>query len=161
VGQALESDTAKVNEILRIPEMRNIFPPSLRLLWTVRPYYNGLYELIAIKVNSRDGRAPLDGEVIVDARAEEEDRGWAISAVMTAEGAKHWAYLTADNIDKWIAIVLDDKVYFYAYVLSEITGGKISIPGSFTESEAKEMALVLKSGMLPVPVRLVEEDSGR
>ena len=118
------------------------------------------FELIAIKVTNRDARAPLAGDVITDARADfGQGSAYAnVSMSMNAEGAKTWARMTKDNIGKCIAIVLDGYVYSYPRVNSEISGGQSSITGNFTVEEAKDLANTLKSGKMPAPARIVQED---
>ncbi|MGB4536941.1 MAG: protein translocase subunit SecD, partial [Tenuifilaceae bacterium] len=117
------------------------------------------YELIAIKVTNRDGKPSLDGSVVTDARDEFGTSGSAeVTMAMNAEGAKIWARLTADNVGKSIAIVLDELVYSYPRVNQEIKGGRSSITGDFTINEAKDLANVLKSGKLPAPARIIQEE---
>lgn len=164
VGYAHYRDTAQVNEYLHLTQVRQLLPRDLKLLWSVKPSQmdpNGnIFELIAIKVTNRDGNPPLDGGVITDAR---DDFGTTsgeseVSMSMNAEGAKIWARLTADNVGRSIAIVLDDYVYSYPRVNQEIRGGRSSITGGFTINEAKDLANVLKSGKLPAPARIIQEE---
>ncbi|MDX9845535.1 MAG: protein translocase subunit SecDF [Tenuifilaceae bacterium] len=164
VGYAHYRDTAQVNTYLNMPQVRQLLPRDLKLLWSVKPAKwdtnNNIYELIAIKVTSRDGNPPLDGGVITDAR---DDFGQTsgeseVSMSMNAEGAKVWARLTADNVGRAIAIVLDNYVYSYPNVNQEIRGGRSSITGGFTINEAKDLANVLKSGKLPAPARIIQEE---
>lgn len=162
VGYALGRDTARVNEYLNNRNVRELLPRDVKFLWSVKPVneQTSLYELIAIKVTNRDGRAALEGDVITDARDDfEQTRGSAIvSMSMNAEGSKTWARMTKDNIGKSIAIVLDNYVYSYPRVDTEITGGSSQITGNFTSAEAKDLANVLKSGKMPAPARIVQED---
>ena len=132
-------------------------------MWTVKPaaeYPGGnYYQLIAIKVNTRDGKAPLDGGVVSDARVAYNNMGGQpeVDMAMNAEGAQTWARLTADNIGRSIAIVLDGMVYSFPRVNTEITGGRSVISGSFTIEEATDLANVLNSGKLPAPATIVQE----
>ena len=161
-GVCLARDTAKVNAYLALPAVKAKFPADLRLLWSVKAFdkEGGTYALIAIKQNTRDGHAPLDGGVVTDAREEfgnSQGASAEVSMVMNAEGAKTWARLTAANKGRSIAIVLDDYVYSYPTVNDEITGGRSSITGNFTIDEAKDLANILKSGKLPAPARIIQE----
>jgi SecD/SecF fusion protein len=164
VGMAHYKDTATINEYLKISQVKTLFPRDLKLLWGVKsPRWDkseSFFELIAIKVNSRDGRAPLDGGVITDAREEfgQNQSTAEVTMAMNAEGARVWARLTADNIGKSIAIVLDNYVYSYPNVNQEIQGGRSSITGDFTITEAKDLANILKSGKLPAPAHIVQEE---
>lgn len=161
VGYVAIKDTAKVNRMLAEKRVRALFPPRIKFLWTVKPYdKEGKYvQLIAIKVTNRDGTAPLEGDVIVDARQDFGQFGKTpeINMTMNAEGAKKWKLLTKENIGKSIAIVLDDYVYSFPTVQGEISGGNSSITGNFTINEAKDLANILKAGKLPAPARIVEE----
>lgn len=164
VGYAHYRDTAQINSYLKLPQVQQLMPRDLRLLWHVKavPWdkTNSIYELIAIKVTSRDGKAPLDGGAITDARDDFNSTGGEaeVSMSMNAEGAKIWARLTADNVGRSIAIVLDDYVYSYPRVNQEIRGGRSSITGGFTINEAKDLANVLKSGKLPAPAKIIHEE---
>ena len=164
IGYANGGDTAKVNRYLADVHVAEIFPAEFRPMWSVKPSEyvgNGnVYELIAIKASSRDGKAPLDGGVVTDARVDyNSQRGGepGVSMTMNAEGANIWARLTKDNIGKQVAIVLDGTVYSYPTVQSEITGGSSSITGHFTVEEATDLTNVLKSGKLPAPATIVQE----
>ena len=164
IGFASAADTALVNRYLHSPEVASIFPPEFRAMWTVNPssYVSGanVYELVAIKASSRDGKAPLDGSVVTDARVEyNSNRGGepSVSMTMNAEGANTWARLTKDNVGRQIAIVLDGTVYSYPNVQNEITGGQSSITGNFSIEEATDLVNVLKSGKLPAPATIVQE----
>ena len=147
-----------------MPEIAELFPAEFRPMWSVKPseymQADNIYELIAIKSASRDGKAPLDGGVVTDARVTTNDRRGGnptVSMTMNAEGANVWARLTKDNIGKQIAIVLDGTVYSYPTVNSEITGGSSEISGNFTMEEATDLTNVLKSGKLPAPATIVQE----
>lgn len=159
VGSAAIADTARVNNMLRQPNIRSLFPREMRLLWTVKPQGSAenVLQLIAIKVPTR-GEPPLTGDVIVDARQDFSPTGAAeISMTMNSEGAREWRRLTAANIGKSIAIVLDDYVYSFPTVQSEIGGGRSSITGNFSVAEAQDLANILRAGSLPAPARIVEE----
>ena len=163
IGIAHYRDTAKINNWLRLPQVKAALPADLVPMWTVKPaaeYPGGnYYQLIAIKVNTRDGKAPLDGGVVSDARVSYNNMGGQpeVDMAMNAEGAQTWARLTADNIGKSIAIVLDGMVYSFPRVNTEITGGRSVISGSFTIEEATDLANVLNSGKLPAPATIVQE----
>lgn len=164
VGLAHYSDTAKVNEYLNMEKVKSIFPRDMMFKWHVKPYKyddsKSLYELHVLKITGRDGKAPLDGDVITDARSEfDQNTGNAeVSMTMNADGAKTWARLTKNNIGNFIAIVLDDYVYSAPRVNGEIPGGRSSITGDFTVTEAKDLANILKSGKLPAPARIIQEE---
>lgn len=161
VGYVAIKDTAKVNKFLSDKRVKALFPPRIKFLWTVKPYdkEGKFVQLIAIKVTNRDGSAPLEGDVIVDARQDFGQFGKTpeINMTMNGEGAKKWKLLTKENIGKSIAIVLDDYVYSFPTVQGEISGGNSSITGNFTINEAKDLANILKAGKLPAPARIVEE----
>ena len=161
VGYSAIKDTAKVNAYLRMPEIAAIFPNDLKLLWTAKPFDDAekFLQLIAIEVKSRDGNAPLEGDVITDAFQDFSQLGGSpeITMRMNAIGAKTWKLLTGDNKGKSIAIVLDNYVYSFPNVNQEISGGVSSISGDFTIEEAKLIANILKAGKLPAPARIVEE----
>lgn len=164
VGFATAADTALVNRYLSQPEVAALFPAEFRPMWSVKPssymQTNNIYELIAIKASSREGKAPLDGGVVTDARVSYDDRRGgepSVSMTMNAEGANTWARLTKENIGRQIAIVLDGTVYSYPNVQSEISGGSSEISGNFTVEEATDLANVLESGKLPAPATIVQE----
>ena len=163
IGYANYADTAAVGKMLRNPQVAALFPAEFRPMWTVKPssYIQGgnIYELVAIKVASRDGKAPLDGGCVTDAR-EQYGNGQSnpeVSMTMNAEGANVWARMTKDNIGRQIAIVLDGMVYSYPRVNGEINGGSSQITGNFTLEEAQDLANVLKSGKLPAPATIIQE----
>ena len=162
IGLANAVDTARVNALLKAT--KDIFPAEFRPMWSVKPseyaQADNIYELIAIKASSRDGKAPLDGASVTDARVDyDSQRGGSpsVSMTMNAEGANIWARLTKDNIGKQIAIVLDGTVYSYPVVNGEITGGNSQITGNFNIEEATDLTNVLKSGKLPAPATIVQE----
>ena len=162
VGRAHYKDTAKINQYLKLAQVKALFPRDLRLLWGVKAMdkAESIYELYAIKVTTRNGKAPLDGGVITDARDEIADQkgGAEVTMAMNAEGARVWARLTAENIDRCIAIVMDNYVYSAPKVNGEIKGGRSQISGTFTIAEAKDLANVLKSGKLPAPAKIIQEE---
>ena len=165
IGYSQGIDTILVNRYLSLPEVKDIFPVEFRPLWSVKPsQYVGenVYELVAIKVATRDGKAPLDGGAVTDARVSYSQSGVnngspTVSMSMNAEGANVWAKLTKDNIGKQIAIVLDGLVYSYPVVNTEITGGNSEISGNFDVEEATDLVNVLKSGKLPAPAKIIQE----
>lgn len=162
VGYAFGRDTVQVNKFLNDSRVKEVLPRDLRFVWSVNSIdkKTSLYELVAIKVTNRDGSAALGGNVITDANDDfQQNTGFAkVNMTMNAEGAKTWARLTKANIGKCIAIVLDGYVYSYPRVQGEITGGSSEITGTFTASEAKDLANVLKSGKMPAPAHIVQED---
>jgi SecD/SecF fusion protein len=168
IGTASVKDTAKVNRFLKMPQIRELFPRDVRLLWEVKPikdYTTGRetdrFNLHAIKLTGRDGRPPLGGEVITDASANFNQRGGStaeVSMSMNSEGAQAWARLTKENIGRCIAIVLDDNVYSAPRVQVEITGGRSQITGTFTINEATDLANILKSGKLPAKTTVMSNE---
>lgn len=164
VGYARAQDTAKVNEIFRKKQIKELLPRDLKFLWTVKsPSWDKtetVFELVAIKVTNRDGTAPLAGDVVSNAREEfDEQKGSAeVTMTMNGEGTKIWGRITKENIGNQIAIVLDNYVYSYPVVQNEISTGNTSISGNFTIQEAKDLANVLKSGKLPAPAHIIEEN---
>jgi SecD/SecF fusion protein len=162
IGMALGRDTAAVNAYLATKQVREVLPRDLGLRWTVKPLSakSEIYQLIAIKITNRDGRAPLGGDVITDARADfAQTSAYAnVSMSMNAEGSKTWARLTKDNIGKSVAIALDGYIYSFPTVNTEIEGGNSQITGNFTVEEAKDLANTLKSGKMPAPARIVQEN---
>jgi len=159
VGYAAIKDTARVNRMLR--SVNEVFPRNLKLAWTVKPEKNtpNVLELVALKATTRDGLAPLTGEVIIDARQDYSQLGQVeVSMVMNAEGARTWRRLTGDNIGRQIAIVLDGYVYSAPRVNDEIPSGRSSITGNFTIQEGQDLANILKSGKMPAPARIVQEE---
>ncbi len=161
VGTVHYTDTARVNAMLSSTIAKQVLPRDLRLHWTVKAIDEAgtIYQLIALKAQ-RDGRPSLEGDVITDARADfGQLSAYAnVSMSMNAEGAKTWQRITKDNIGKSIAIVLDGYVYSFPTVQNEIAGGNSQITGNFTVDEAKDLANTLKSGKMPAPARIVQED---
>ncbi len=161
VGTVHYTDTARVNAMLSSNIAKQVLPRDLRLKWTVKAIdeAGSYYQLVALKAQ-RDGRASLEGDVITDARADfSQLSAYAnVSMSMNAEGAKAWQRITRDNIGKSIAIVLDGYVYSFPTVQNEIAGGNSQITGNFTVEEAKDLANTLKSGKMPAPARIIQED---
>ena len=165
IGFANAVDMDRVMNLLSMPGIADIFPAEFKPMWSVKPteYMGGgnVYELVAIKASSRDGKAPLDGGVVTDARvdynAQQHGGHPGVSMSMNAEGANIWARLTKENIGRQVAIVLDGAVYSYPTVQSEITGGNSSITGNFDIDEATDLTNVLKSGKLPAPATIIQE----
>ena len=168
VGQVLPADTAAVMAYLNLPQVKAMFPRDLALMWGVKPVEMQtttggrpveMVQLFAIKKNTRNGLPPLDGGVVTDARENPAQRGggYEVSMSMNAEGARAWARLTADNVGKSVAVVLDGYVYSYPTVNEAITGGQTAITGNFDINEARDLANVLKSGKLPASATIVQE----
>jgi len=160
VGYALIKDTAQINQMFQHNFIKSLFPNDLKFLWTVKPFdkEETSLQLVAIRVTSRDKTAPLAGDVIVDARQDYDQNGRPeILMIMNSEGARTWKRLTGDNIGSSVAIVLDNYVYSFPTVQSEISGGRSSITGNFTIAEAQDLANILKAGSLPAPAHIVEE----
>ncbi len=163
VGFAAGKDTARVNRYLAMNQVRSMFPRELKFYWSQNPYKwdptNTLYELHAIKITTRDGRAPLTGDVVTAARPSTGATGSDIKVdfSMNAEGAKIWQRMTRDNIGRCIAVVLDDYVRSYPRVQNEIPGGNTEITGDFSLEEAEDLANILKSGKMPAPARIIQD----
>ena len=163
VAYANARDTAYINGILNTPEAKQILPSDCKLLWSAKPAdgidAKNIYELHALKVTTANGRAPLEGDVIVDAQDEFDNFGRpCVSMQMNGEGARLWAQLTKANVGKAVAIVLDGVVYSAPRVNSEIDGGNSQISGNFTIEDTKDLANTLKSGRMPAPARIVQEE---
>ena len=163
VAYANYKDTADINKYLSMKEIQAELPKDLRLKWGVSAYEydpkGQTFELYAIRSTERNGRAPLEGDVVVSAKDEYDQFGNpAVSMSMNTDGSRRWAQLTKQNIGKSIAIVLDGYVYSAPNVNTEITGGNSQITGHFTPEQAKDLANVLKSGKMPAPARIVQED---
>lgn len=160
VGICAVKDTAQVNAYLKDKSIIKLFPPDVVFSYTVKPFdTDGKFvQLVALK-SDRGGKAAMEGDVVTDANEEfgQYSSTAEVSMEMNAEGAKQWKRLTADNIGKSVAIVLDGYVYSYPTVQAEISGGRSSITGDFTLDEAKDLANILKSGKLPAPARIIEE----
>lgn len=161
IGYVNKKDTARLWEYLNNDQVKAFFPRDIRFAWTFKPIGDGedFFQLVALKITSRDGRAPLDGSVIRDASQGFGQTGGNadVSMQMSPDGAKVWARLTKENIEREIAIVLDGYVYSFPTVQNEIKNGNSQITGNFTITEAQDLANVLKSGKLPAPARIIEE----
>ncbi len=164
LGFASAVDTATITKYLAM--VSDELPVGFRGLWTVKPSEmikdGSYYELVAIKANTTDGKAPLDGGAVTNAEVEyggarQGSGNPSVSMRMNAEGAGIWARMTKENIGKQIAIVLDGLVYSYPNVQNEITGGNSSITGNFDVQEAQDLANVLQSGKLPAPATIIQE----
>ncbi len=155
------TDTVAVGAILNSPEAKRLLPRDLRFMWGVSPEdeKTQLYQMYAIRSTQRNGRAPLEGDVIVDATDAFDMYGRpSVSMTMNTSGANAWARLTKMNVNKCLAIVLDGCVYSAPNVSGEITGGRSEITGSFTIEETKDLANVLRSGKMPAPAHIISED---
>lgn len=160
VGYVAIRDTSTVNYILNNKSVKEILPQDLRFCWGYKPLPQdeNMMQLLAIKVTTRDGDALLDGLVITDViQKRDQNDNTTIQLSMNSYGAKIWQRLTAENIGRSIAITLDNYVYSYPTVQSEIKGGLTSITGNFTENEAQDLVNILRTGPLPITVRIVEE----
>ena len=163
VGFANYKDTAEINRYLAMPEVKATFPKDLRLKWGVSPSdldpKKQTFELYAIRSTQRDGRAPLEGDVISSASDDYNQYGKpCVNMTMNTDGARRWAQLTKQNIGRAIAIVLDGYVYSAPTVETEIPDGSSVISGSFTPEQTKDLANVLRSGKMPAPAHIVQED---
>ena len=164
VGYASVRDTAAINKLIYSKLAKQVLPSDVKLLWGAKPAdglsVKNIFELYALKVTTTTGRAPLEGDVITDAKDQfDQVTGQPqVSMTMNTDGARRWAALTKANIDKAIAIVLDGVVYSAPRVDGEITGGQSSITGSFTIEDTKDLANTLKSGRMPAPARIVQEE---
>ena len=163
VGYASVRDTAAINKIIYSQLAKQIFPSDLKLLWGAKPAEGlnkkNVFELYALKVTTADGRAPLEGDVVTFAKDEFDQHGRPqVSMTMNSEGAREWAALTKANAGKAIAIVLDGVVYSAPRVNGEISGGQSVISGNFTIEDTKDLANTLKSGRMPAPAKIVQEE---
>ena len=163
VGYASVRDTAAINKIIYSQIAKQVLPSDLKLLWSAKPAdgikMKNIYELHALKVTTSTGRAPLEGDVITDAKDEFDQMGSpVVSMKMNTEGARKWAQMTKANVGKAIAIVLDGVVYSAPRVDGEIDGGRSQISGNFTIEDTKDLANTLKSGRMPAPARIVQEE---
>lgn len=161
IGYSTVTDTAKVNKILRDPEIQRLIPGDLVFYWTAKPKTeeSQVFSLISIRSN-RDRIAPLGGESVTDSRPEVDPNTKmnTISMTMNAEGARTWKNITENNIGKCVAVVLDNLVYSYPVIRDVISGGRSSISGQFTYEEAKDLSSILKAGKLPAPARIIAEE---
>ena len=163
VGYASVRDTAAINKMIYGSLAKQILPSDLKLLWSAKPEdglnKKNVYGLYALKITTSDGRAPLEGDVVTDAKDDFNQHGRPqVSMTMNSEGAREWAALTKANAGKAIAIVLDGVVYSAPNVKGEITGGQSVISGNFTIEDTKDLANTLKSGRMPAPAKIVQEE---
>ena len=164
VGYASVRDTAAVNRVIHSAVAKQVLPSDLKLLWSAKPadgiQAKNIYELHALKVTTTTGRAPLEGDVVTDASDQFDHMSGSpeVSMTMNSDGARRWAALTKANVGKAIAIVLDGAVYSAPRVNGEIDGGQSSISGNFTIEDTKDLANTLKSGRMPAPARIVQEE---
>ena len=161
VGYAHSRDLKQIDEYLAREEVKALLPRDLKLMWGVKAIDTDgkIYELYAIKSTQRNGRAPLEGDVIVSATDDYDNNGRpSVSMTMNSDGARRWAQLTKMNVGKPIAIALDGYIYSAPNVINEITGGQSQITGQFTQEDTKDLANVLKSGKMPAPAKIVQED---
>ncbi len=163
VGYASVRDTAAINKLIYSAEAKRVLPSDVKLLWSAKPEEllnaKNIYSLHALKVTTTTGRAPLEGDVITDAKDEFDQMGSpVVSMKMNTEGARKWAQMTKMNVGKAIAIVLDGVVYSAPRVNGEIDGGSSQISGNFTIEDTKDLANTLKSGRMPAPARIVQEE---
>lgn len=161
VGYARVADTSEVNKILAMSQVKAVLPRNARLLWeTKADKMNGLVPLHAIKITTRDGKAPMDGGAVVSARQDYEHNGSRpiVSMTMSPEGAKTWARLTKENVGHCIAIVLDGYICSSPNVMNEIPNGQSQITGQFDVKEALDLANILESGKLPAPARIIADE---
>lgn len=164
VGYASVRDTAAIDKLIYGQTAKQVLPSDIKLLWSATPEdgikAKNIFGLYAIKVTSNNGQAPLQGDVVVDAKDEfNHVTGQPeVNMTMNTEGARRWAALTKANVGKAIAIVLDDAVYSAPRVNGEIDGGSSAISGNFTVEMTKDLANTLKSGRMPAPARIVQEE---
>ena len=163
VGYANVRDTAEINKLIYGQLAKQILPSDLKLLWGAKPEdglnKKNVYGLYALKITTSDGRAPLEGDVVTDAKDQFDQHGRPeVSMTMNSEGAREWAALTKANQKKAIAIVLDGVVYSAPRVDREISGGQSVISGNFTIEDTKDLANTLKSGRMPAPAKIVQEE---
>lgn len=163
VGFAHKRDMETINELLATPEAKSILPSDLQLKWGVKGMGEGegsnWYELYAIRVTERNGRAPLEGDVITDAKDDFDQHGRpCVSMQMNVDGARRWGALTKANLQRSVAIVLDNNVYSAPTVQTAITDGNSQITGHFTAEDTRDLANVLKSGKMPAPAKIVSEE---
>ena len=160
-GYAMGRDMKQIDEYLAREEVKALLPRDLKLMWGVKATDEDgkVFELYAIKSTQRNGHAPLEGDVIVSATDDYDSNGHpSVSMTMNSDGARRWAQLTKQNINKPIAIALDGYVYSAPNVQNEITGGQSQITGQFSQEDTKDLANVLKSGKMPAPAKIVQED---
>lgn len=159
VGVAKLSDTAAVNKILKEAAKNGFYDSKheVKFLWANKPAREGIISLYAIEVTTRDGAPLLDGSCISNAMQDMGSQGAEVNMTMNSSGAREWKRITGENVGRCLAIVLDNQVYSAPRVMGEIAGGRSQITGNFTVEEAKLLAFIIKSGTLPLPVRIVNE----
>ena len=166
VGYANARDTADVNKVIYSDVARQVLPAECKLRWGAQPEDFGgentkgdIYALYALKVTEPNGRAPLEGDVITNAKDEFDQMGHpSVSMQMNSDGARRWSQITKQNIGRGVAIVLDDAVYSSPRILTQIDGGNSQITGNFTIETTKDLANTLNSGKMPAPTRIVQEE---
>ena len=161
VGYAQALDTAEINSLLNSDVAKQIFPADLSLKWGVKSYdpAGKVFVLYAIRTTGPNGRAPLEGEVVTDAKDEFDQYGNPVVTMkMNTEGARKWAAITEANVNHCVAVVLDNLVYSAPNVMNKIDGGNTQISGNFTTTETKDLANVLQSGKMPAPASIIQED---
>ena len=161
VGLAQALDTAEINALLNSEVAKQIFPADLSLKWGVKSMDKAgkIFELYAIRTTGQNGRAPLEGEVVTEAKDEFDQYGNPVVTMkMNTEGARKWAALTEANVNHCVAVVLDNLVYSAPNVMNKIDGGNTQISGNFTTTETKDLANVLQSGKMPAPASIIQED---
>jgi SecD/SecF fusion protein len=166
IGYAHSRDTATVDRYMRIAMEHNVFPRDFKYLWDAKPIDDpqtkkptDFYKLFAIKMTGRDGKPPLDGDVVTSAAQEfNQNSGYAyVTMGMNGEGAKIWARITRENVGREVIVAMDNLVYSDAVVQGEIAGGNTEITGNFSVNDAMDLANLLKSGKLPAPARIIQE----
>ena len=160
-GIAHYSDTAEINRMLTSPEARAILPRDIVFMWGVKPFPGAeqYFELYNIKNDNKNGQPDLTGDVVTEAKADFDQYGRpCVSMTMNTEGARKWAALTRQNVGRGVAIVLDGYVYSAPNVNGEIPNGRSEITGNFTVEDTQDLANVLKSGKMPAPAKIVQED---
>lgn len=161
VGYAIAKDTAAINAMVNSEAAKSILPADLKLAWGVKNASGmkaNVFELYALRANN--GQPSMQGDVIADAKDEfDQNHRPIVSMTMTTSGARDWATLTKKNLKKFVAIVLDGYVYSAPVVQNEITGGNSQISGNFTTDDTRDLANVLKSGKMPAPTKIVQEET--
>ena len=162
VGVAADEERAIIDSLVNSQLAKNILKADMKLMWSWKADetpQGKFYTLYAIKVNA-NMRAPLTGDVVVEAKDEFNNFSGApeVSMVMNSEGARKWADLTNNNINRCVAIVLDGLVCSAPNVNDKIDGGRSSISGHFTPQETKDLANVLQSGKMPARAEIVQEE---
>lgn len=161
VGYAIAKDTAAINAMVNSEAAKSILPADLKLAWGVKNASGmkaNVFELYALRANN--GQPSMQGDVIDDAKDEfDQNHRPIVSMTMTTSGARDWATLTKKNLKKCVAIVLDGYVYSAPVVQNEITGGNSQISGNFTTDDTRDLANVLKSGKMPAPTKIVQEET--